>query len=35
MYGTPLDVSVALELLVSDLSEEPWKGKLKIGRAHV
>ncbi|XWS69209.1 hypothetical protein CRYUN_Cryun04dG0159900 [Craigia yunnanensis] len=28
MYGTPLDVSVALGLLVSDLSEEPWKGKL-------
>ncbi|XP_059636006.1 uncharacterized protein LOC132278214 [Cornus florida] len=25
---TPLDVSVALGLLVSDLSEEPWKGKL-------
>ncbi|OMO81397.1 hypothetical protein COLO4_23626 [Corchorus olitorius] len=28
MYGTPLEVSVALGLLVSDLSEEPWKGKL-------
>ncbi|CAL5349932.1 unnamed protein product [Camellia sinensis] len=28
MYGVPLEVSVALELLVSELSEEPWKGKL-------
>ncbi|XVF02735.1 hypothetical protein REPUB_Repub04eG0199600 [Reevesia pubescens] len=28
MYGKPLNVSVALGLLVSDLSEEPWKGKL-------
>lgn len=28
MLGTPLDVSVALGLLVSELSEEPWKGKL-------
>ncbi|KAK9276577.1 hypothetical protein L1049_006112 [Liquidambar formosana] len=28
MEGTPLEVSVALGLLVSDLSEEPWKGKL-------
>ncbi|VFQ87211.1 unnamed protein product [Cuscuta campestris] len=28
MEGTPMDVSVALGLLVSDLSEEPWKGKL-------
>uniref|UniRef100_A0A803M6R6 Uncharacterized protein n=1 Tax=Chenopodium quinoa TaxID=63459 RepID=A0A803M6R6_CHEQI len=28
MYGLPLEVSVALGLLVSELSEEPWKGKL-------
>lgn len=28
MCGTPLEVSVALGLLVSELSEEPWKGKL-------
>jgi hypothetical protein len=28
MYGTPLDVSVAMGLLVSDLSSEPWKGKV-------
>ena len=28
MYGTALDMSVALGLLVSELSEEPWKGKL-------
>lgn len=28
MSGTPLVVSVALGLLVSELSEEPWKGKL-------
>ncbi|KAK8578182.1 hypothetical protein V6N13_047037 [Hibiscus sabdariffa] len=28
MYGTPMEVSVALGVLVSDLSEEPWKGKL-------
>ncbi|KAL3511419.1 hypothetical protein ACH5RR_030820 [Cinchona calisaya] len=28
MDGIPLDVSVALGLLVSELSEEPWKGKL-------
>ncbi|OMO60429.1 hypothetical protein CCACVL1_24163 [Corchorus capsularis] len=28
MYGTPMEVSVALGLLVSDLSEEPWKGKV-------
>ncbi|XP_073119490.1 uncharacterized protein [Henckelia pumila] len=26
MYGTPMEVSVALGLLVSELSEEPWKG---------
>ncbi|GMI63947.1 hypothetical protein like AT5G13210 [Hibiscus trionum] len=28
MCGIPMDVSVALGVLVSDLSEEPWKGKL-------
>ncbi|KAL6496423.1 hypothetical protein OROGR_029681 [Orobanche gracilis] len=28
MYGIPLEVSVALGVLVSELSEEPWKGKL-------
>ncbi|OIT07344.1 hypothetical protein A4A49_17621 [Nicotiana attenuata] len=28
MWGTPRDVSVALGILVSELSEEPWKGKL-------
>ncbi|CAN6562053.1 unnamed protein product [Malus baccata var. baccata] len=28
MSGTPMDVSVALGLLVSELSEEPWKGKV-------
>nr|XP_043627964.1 uncharacterized protein LOC122599502 [Erigeron canadensis] len=28
MEGTPMEVSVALGLLVSELSEEPWKGKL-------
>ncbi|XP_074303742.1 uncharacterized protein LOC141638225 [Silene latifolia] len=28
MEGEPLDVSVALGLLISELSEEPWKGKL-------
>ena len=28
MYGTALEMSVALGLLVSELSEEPWKGKL-------
>ncbi|KAL8100152.1 hypothetical protein AgCh_032421 [Apium graveolens] len=28
MEGTPLEVSVALGLLVSELSEEPWKGQL-------
>ncbi|KAH7856846.1 hypothetical protein Vadar_006172 [Vaccinium darrowii] len=28
MYGSPLEVSVALGLLVSELSEEPWKNKL-------
>ncbi|XP_059443669.1 uncharacterized protein LOC132175667 [Corylus avellana] len=30
MYGTPWEVSVAMGLLVSDLSEEPWKGKVII-----
>lgn len=28
MCGTPFNVSVALGLLVSELSEEPWKGKV-------
>ncbi|CAB4281260.1 unnamed protein product [Prunus armeniaca] len=28
MAGTPMKVSVALGLLVSELSEEPWKGKV-------
>lgn len=28
MSGTPMEVSVALGLLVSELSEEPWKGKV-------
>ncbi|CAL9031568.1 unnamed protein product [Prunus brigantina] len=28
MNGTPMEVSVALGLLVSELSEEPWKGKV-------
>ncbi|KAH0738954.1 hypothetical protein KY290_037659 [Solanum tuberosum] len=28
MNGTPMEVSVALGLLISQLSEEPWKGKL-------
>ncbi|KNA07105.1 hypothetical protein SOVF_174950 [Spinacia oleracea] len=28
MRGTPMEVSVALGLLISELSEEPWKGKL-------
>lgn len=28
MDGTPMEVSVALGVLVSELSEEPWKGKL-------
>ncbi|PIN10156.1 hypothetical protein CDL12_17256 [Handroanthus impetiginosus] len=26
MYGTPMEVAVALGLLVSELSEEPWRG---------
>lgn len=28
MAGVPMEVSVALGVLVSELSEEPWKGKL-------
>ncbi|XVF81473.1 hypothetical protein PTKIN_Ptkin15bG0158000 [Pterospermum kingtungense] len=28
MIGIPMEVSVALGVLVSELSEEPWKGKL-------
>jgi hypothetical protein len=28
MNGTPMEVCVALGLLVSELSEEPWKGKV-------
>ncbi|OMO95315.1 hypothetical protein COLO4_15986 [Corchorus olitorius] len=28
MIGIPMEVSVALGLLVSELSEEPWKGKV-------
>lgn len=28
MEGTPMEVSVALGLLVSELAEEPWRGKL-------
>jgi hypothetical protein len=28
MEGTPMEVCVALGLLVSELSEEPWKGKV-------
>ncbi|KAL1221676.1 hypothetical protein V5N11_009186 [Cardamine amara subsp. amara] len=28
MTGTPMEVAVALGLLVSELSEEPWRGKL-------
>ncbi|CAA0842191.1 Uncharacterised conserved protein UCP015417-vWA [Striga hermonthica] len=28
MTGIPMDVSVALGLLVSEISEEPWKGKV-------
>ncbi|XP_060186472.1 uncharacterized protein LOC132615896 [Lycium barbarum] len=28
MIRTPMEVSVALGLLISELSEEPWKGKL-------
>ncbi|KAK3015764.1 hypothetical protein RJ639_005498 [Escallonia herrerae] len=28
MAGAPLEVSVAVGLLISELSKEPWKGKL-------
>ncbi|KAK3026312.1 hypothetical protein RJ639_041000 [Escallonia herrerae] len=28
MAGAPLEVFVAVGLLISELSEEPWKGKL-------
>lgn len=28
MNGTPIEVSVSLGLLVSELSEDPWKGKI-------
>jgi hypothetical protein len=28
MHGTPMEVSVALGLLVSELGEKPWKGKV-------
>ncbi|CAN8247804.1 unnamed protein product [Cochlearia groenlandica] len=28
MTGTPMEVCVALGLLVSELNEEPWKGKV-------
>ncbi|KAK4841571.1 hypothetical protein QYF36_006715 [Acer negundo] len=28
MKGTPMEVAVALGILVSELSEDPWKGKL-------
>ncbi|OWM73403.1 hypothetical protein CDL15_Pgr026502 [Punica granatum] len=28
MYGIPMEVSVALGILVSELSKEPWKGKV-------
>ncbi|KAI3920779.1 hypothetical protein MKW98_005605 [Papaver atlanticum] len=28
MAGTPMEVCVALGLLISDMSQEPWKGKL-------
>ncbi|KAK3223758.1 hypothetical protein Dsin_010783 [Dipteronia sinensis] len=28
MNGTPIDVSVALGMLISELSKDPWKGKL-------
>ncbi|KAL3501041.1 hypothetical protein ACH5RR_035490 [Cinchona calisaya] len=34
MHGTPLDVSVALGLLVSELNEEPWKGTLITFSSH-
>ncbi|XP_004301068.1 PREDICTED: uncharacterized protein L728-like [Fragaria vesca subsp. vesca] len=28
MHGTPMDVCVALGMLVAELTEEPWKGKV-------
>ncbi|XP_008812490.2 uncharacterized protein LOC103723376 [Phoenix dactylifera] len=28
MHGAPMEVSVALGLLISELSEEPWKGRV-------
>ncbi|XP_024541261.1 uncharacterized protein LOC9656280 [Selaginella moellendorffii] len=28
MYGTPLEVAIALGLLTAELSDEPWKGRL-------
>ncbi|KAI3891774.1 hypothetical protein MKX03_020912 [Papaver bracteatum] len=28
MSGTPMDVSVALGLLISEMSQQPWKGRL-------
>ncbi|XP_042514788.1 uncharacterized protein LOC122089265 [Macadamia integrifolia] len=28
MFGTPMEVCVALGLLISEMSEEPWKGKV-------
>ena len=28
MYGTPMDVAVALSLLVSEVTEEPWRDKI-------
>ncbi|KAM7255963.1 hypothetical protein ACFE04_011704 [Oxalis oulophora] len=28
MHGTPMEVSIALGVLVSELSEDPWKGKI-------
>ncbi|XVE90060.1 hypothetical protein DITRI_Ditri20bG0046500 [Diplodiscus trichospermus] len=34
MRGIPMEVSVALGILISELSEEPWKGKLITFSAH-
>lgn len=34
MEGTPMNVLVALGLLVSELSEEPWKGQVITFSAH-
>jgi hypothetical protein len=34
MMGTPMEVCVALGLLVSELSEEPWKGKVITFSSH-